>query len=67
MTKRQFESVVRHQMSAQGLTWRKMAEKANISEQTLANCLRDNGKSMKLETLERICEALEISPADIWA
>lgn len=48
-----------------GLTQAEVAEKANLSDRTYADIERGS-VNMRVETILRICEALKITPNDIF-
>lgn len=51
---------------AKGLTLKDAAKAADVSEATLHKALNNNGASMTISTLEKLCAVVGLDPADVW-
>jgi len=57
---------IRKYRKLKGLTLEKLAEKLDITHQNLSNL--EHGKNfLKIQTLEKICNALEVSPSALFS
>lgn len=53
-------------LEARGMTTRELAKKASIAYNTALGLHRGSVTQIRFDTLDRICTALEITPADIF-
>lgn len=51
---------------ARGLTLKDCAKAAEVSEATLHKALNNNGASMTISTLEKLCAVVGLNPAEVW-
>ena len=63
---RHIADIVRGRMETEGLTWKALCDRANVSAMTLKHLFDTEGAGTKVSTLEKIAEALDLSPAVFW-
>lgn len=64
---RKLREVVLSEMTAQNLTWDALSQRSGVSRATIARILRGSSDSQRLDTIESLARALNISPAKFWA
>lgn len=60
------KEVLSSEMAAQNLTWDALSKKSGVSRATIARILRGQADSQRLDIIEQLAHALNITPSKFW-